>query len=44
MTDFEHEIELDDMARERWMLRQKRKTVVRKAYLEFDEHGKLVRR
>lgn len=44
MTDFEHEIELDEAAGERWMLRQKEKSVVRKLYLEFDDKGKLVRR
>jgi len=44
MTDFEHEIELDEAARERWMQHQKEKSVVKRLLLEFDEKGKLVRR
>ena len=48
MTDFEHEVELDDLARLRWMsretTREKKKCIVKRQSLEFDGKGKLVRR
>jgi hypothetical protein len=45
MNDFEHEIELDDGARMRWMTRDRKVSrIVKRESLEFDENGKLVRR
>lgn len=46
MTDFEHEMELDDAARLRWMEKTRNRSlrVLKKLSPEFDENGKWIRR
>jgi hypothetical protein len=40
MTDFEHEIELDEAARLRWMQRNRQSSHIVRKFLEFDKDGK----